>query len=194
MPEQTHDIDSILLREMNAGSEQAFEQIFRKYWYSLYKVAASKLQSHEEAQEVVQNIFSSLWEKKGSLAIENLAHYLLVSVRNGVLNVIRRRVSEERHLRFYKSYLPAANNLTDDDVEYNELNDVLETALEKLQGKSREVFRLSRFEGKSNHEIAAIMKLSTKAIEYHLTRSIREIRLHLKDYTLMLAAALLLIF
>ncbi|MEX2234227.1 MAG: hypothetical protein WD824_18830 [Cyclobacteriaceae bacterium] len=74
MPSQTEYNETLLLAELRKGSIVAFEKIFKKHWEPLYHSAKIKLRSHDEAEEVIQNIFSSLWEKRESLFITSLSN------------------------------------------------------------------------------------------------------------------------
>lgn len=182
MPEPINHKDSLLLENLRKGSVIAFEQIFKQYWHSLYELAKGKLQSHDEAEEVIQSIFSGLWEKRQSLLITNLPFYLQTAVKNRILNIIRSRLNEEKYWNYYRSFIPQNQNTTENVVVFDDLSDAVELAVNLLPPKSREVFKLSRMEGRSNAEIANLLHLSEKAIEYHLTKSLRELRVHLKDY------------
>jgi len=164
---------------------QTFEQIFKKHWHQLYCIAYFKVQSHQEAEEIVQSIFSALWEKRGSLLITNLSAYLQMAVRNRVINHIRGRITQRKYWEYYKAFIPQDKEITEDTVMYDDLADAVEVAVRRLPEKSQRVFRLNRLEGKSIREIAALMKLSEKAIEYHLTKSLKELRVHLKDFILV---------
>lgn len=174
--------EALLLENLRRGCVHSFEQLFRRHWEPLYRTARTKLRSHEEAEEVIQNIFSSLWEKRESLAIVNLSHYLNGALRNRILNIIRDKIPRERYWDYYKAFIPQHRDVTDDVVAFEDLNQAVELAVNHLPEKSREVFRLSRLEGRSNAEIANLLKVSEKAIEYHLTKSIRVLRVRLKDY------------
>jgi RNA polymerase sigma-70 factor (family 1) len=176
-----HDEQQLVQRLRN-GDASAFEEIFRLYWKPLYTTAKLKLHSHDDAEEVIQGIFSALWEQRGKLAIDNLSAYLQASVRNRVINVIRARITQQKYWAHYGKFIPTTQNTTENLVVFDDLNDVLEAAVSRLPEKSRKVFKLSRLEGRSNSEIAHLLKVSEKAIEYHLTKSLREIRLHIKDY------------
>lgn len=182
MPNQTEFNEALLLSELRRGSIQAFEKIFKRHWESLYRIARTKLRSHEEAEEIIQGIFSTLWEKRESLAISNLTWYLNTALRNRILNIIRDRIPKEKYWNYYKAFIPQQGFLTEEIVAFDELNEAVELAVRSLPEKSREVFRLSRIEGRSNSEIARLLKISEKAIEYHLTRSLKELRVHLKDF------------
>lgn len=171
------------MESFRKGSPEAFEKIFKCYWHRLYTIARSKIQSHDEAEEIVQGIFSSLWEKRASLLITNLSYYLVTALRNRIIDGIRLRITEKKYWDYYKIFIPQQKNVTDDLVCYDDLSEAFEQAVNRLPEKSREVFRLSRLEGRSKQEIAKLLHLSEKAIEYHLTKSLKEIRVQLKDYS-----------
>jgi RNA polymerase sigma-70 factor (ECF subfamily) len=185
MPNQTDHNEQLLLQSMRNGSVDAFEQIFKRYWHPLYILAKSKVREHQEAEEIIQNIFSTLWEKRETLLITNLSMYLQKSVRNRVLNLIREKITQQKYWDYYKTFIPDLR-VTENSAAFNDLNEAVEEAVNLLPEKSREVFKLSRIEGRTNAEIANLLHLSEKAIEYHLTRSLRKLRLHLRDHMLLL--------
>ena len=178
--------ESLLLADLRGGSVDAFEEIFKRYWEPLYRVAKAKLRSHDEAEEVIQNIFSSLWEKRGLLHISNLEYYLHAATRNRILNIIRDRIPQEKYWEYYAAFMPTHGDFTDQAVAVDDLHDAVESAVDHLPEKTRQVFRLSRLEGRSNAEIASLLNVSEKAIEYHLTKSLKQLRLHLKDFISLL--------
>lgn len=182
MPEQTDYNESLLLAELRKGSVKAFAEIFKRHWQPLYNCARNKLHSHEEAEEVIQNIFSMLWQKRQSLSINNLSYYLNTALRNRILNIIRARITHEKYWRYYSTFIPQQQDATAEAVAFGDLQDAIDLAVANLSEKSRQVFRLSRLEGRSNAEIANLLRLSEKAIEYHLTKSLKELRVHLKDF------------
>lgn len=182
MPNQAEHNEALLLSELRSGCIPAFEKIFKQYWEPLYRIARSKLGSHEEAEEVIQAIFSTLWEKRATLVITNLTWYLNAALRNRILNIIRDKIPKEKYWNYYKAFIPSQGDVTEQRVAFEELNSAVELAVNSLPEKSRQVFRLSRLEGRSNAEIAKLLQVSEKAIEYHLTRSLKELRIHLKDF------------
>jgi RNA polymerase sigma-70 factor (ECF subfamily) len=190
MPRQTDHNDQGLLEMLCKGNRDAFEQIFKRYWHPLYIMAKSKVQSHDDAEEIIQTIFSSLWEKRGSLAITNLPYYLQTAVRNSVIDLIRSRVTQQKYWDYYKTFIPDQQAITEETVVFDDLNGAVEEAVNHLPEKSKRVFRLSRFEGRSNAEIAKLLHLSEKSIEYHLTKSLRDLRVHLKDFILVVLMGL----
>lgn len=182
MQTQGNQDESSLLRDLRRGSVAAFETLFKQRWEPLYRIAKAKLHSHEEAEEVIQNIFSTLWEKRETLLITNLSYYLHAALRNRILNIIRDRIPQQKYWQYYKVNFALEHEHTEEIVAFQDLNTAVESAVEHLPEKSRMVFKMSRIEGRSNAEIAQILKVSEKAIEYHLTKSLKELRMHLRDY------------
>ena len=179
-----HSTERELLNDLRNGSAAAFEQIFQQHWKRLYNIARTKLVKDAEAEDAVQAVFSNLWEKRSHLLITDLSAYLTAALKNRIINIIRLRITEEKYRDYYKTFIPSQTNNTQQEVSYNEIQDVVTEVVSHLPEKSRKVFKLSRMEGRSNAEIANLLHLSEKSIEYHLTKSLKELRLHLKDYIL----------
>lgn len=178
--------DTLLLERLKTGSVEAFEDIFKKYWHSLYLKARSKTMSHDEAEEIVQSIFSTLWEKRATILITYLPYYLQTAVKNRVIDRIREHAKRQKYWEQYGQFIPGQQLVTEEALTFNELNGAMQAAIDHLPERSRKVFRLSRLEGRSNAEIAQLLQLSEKAIEYHITRSMRTLRVRLKDFITIL--------
>jgi RNA polymerase sigma-70 factor (ECF subfamily) len=101
------------------------------------------------------------------------------------LNHIASQITREKHWNYYKQFIPLQEDVTANAVEFNELMEALEDGIEHLPEKSKKVFRLNHLEGHSISEIANLLNLSEKAIRYHLTQSVKKLRLHLKDHILV---------
>lgn len=185
------DISDDVLKRFCEGEVKAFEEVFNYYWKSLYKIALYGLRSHEEAEEVVQELFSNLWQQRGTLKILNLSAYLTSAVRRRVIDCIRAKVVHDKYWQYYKNFIPNQKSITDESISFTELNEQLEKAIGQLPAKSQLVFRLNRLEGKPVHEIAKFLKISERAIEYHITKSLRVIKSQLKDFVLLLILTVL---
>lgn len=185
-----NDNDRELLKSFQGGDLHAFEEIFNRHWHRIYNLANRSLRSHEESEEVVQELFATLWQQRATLHIVDIAAYLTGAVKNRVIDKIRSKLVHEKYWNYYNSCRPDYDEGTENVVCFNELNQELEKAISRLPVKSQQVFRLNRLEGKSVSEIATFLKLSERAIEYHLTKSLRELRIQLKDFILMLVIAI----
>jgi RNA polymerase sigma-70 factor (family 1) len=181
-----HHSDEELQKRLLNGDRDAFEEIFIRYWYPLFKVANSRVRSRQEAEEIVQDIFTSLWKNHNILFISNLPNYLFSSVRKAVISKIRSKLVHEKYRNYYLQFFPGYSLATDEAVEFNELNTTIENALLQLPAKSQQVFRLNRLQGLSIPEISEMLKMPRRTIEDHLTKSLRKLRMHLKDHILFL--------
>jgi RNA polymerase sigma-70 factor (ECF subfamily) len=183
--------DEILTKLLKADDETAFKEIYIRYWKLLFNAAYFRLASKETAKELVQNLFLSIWENRNTLSINNLQYYLQAAIKNRVINHIETTLVQKKYQQHIKETFSNQSSETEATVQYNELYLAFEKALQQLPQKTREVFKMSRFEHLSVKEIALHFNLSEKAVEYHITSSLKALRLNLKDFmlTALLATA-----
>ena len=124
-----------------------------------------------------------IWHKRESLRVINLEAFLAVSLRNLIIDYVRRNIQEEHYLEKLQHFFPTEAFVTSEAVQLNELTEAIQNALAKLPEKTREVFVLNRFEHLTIREIALRLNLSEKTIEYHLARSTAFLRQNLRDFT-----------
>ncbi len=179
--------ESDIISSLREGDENAFAHIFKKHWYQLYSVAYAKLQSHELAEEVVQDLLVTLWEKRNVLLITNLTHYLNASLKNRCIDQLRKKITQEKYFEHCRAYFPSANANGENAAE---LTQAIEKAISILPEKTRDIFVLNRIEGLPNREIARRHNLTEKSVEYHVTKSLKQLRQYLKEY-LIIAAGLI---
>jgi len=158
----------------------AFEALYKKYWYQLYCVAYKYTSSAPDAEELVQNLFEKIWRNRANLQVKNWGAFLTVSLRNMAIDFHRQRTVTNK---FLENYQPAAATGTlEDELDQEQLMVLIENHLHELPEKTQTIFKLSRYEHKSVKEIAGHMHLTEKAVEYHITKSIKLLRQHLRNY------------
>lgn len=178
-----HDsTDSELTEALRKGDKEAFEVLFRRYWKQAHFFVRGRVFSNEEAKDIVQEVFTDIWHNRGDRQIESFKTYLFTALKYRTIKYIRGLINHEKYWDHYSAYVPKSTNQTQQDIDYNLLADVLEQGMERLPEKTKTVFMLNRFQGKSLPEISKALNLSEKAIQYHLTKSLKQLRLHLKDY------------
>ena len=175
--------EKTILHQLRAGDPAAFKAIYDLYWDRLYKTAVQKVPHAENAEEIIQDIFVDLWERRASLVIGDLEHYLFRAVKYKVLDYIRAQLVRRQH---EDSVSHTAVGYGDPDIEeelaYRELRDAFHSGLNDLPEKTREIFRLSRVEQFSVHEISALLHIPERTISYHIVQAQRMLRICLKDY------------
>lgn len=176
--------DDELFSAIKEGDQKAFAEFFRRHWAHVYTMTYSRVRSQQITQEIVQDLFTSIWHKRASLSINNLRSYLYTAVKNRVLNYFESQIVQRKYHEYCKHFLPHHNVVLENDLELKELMTAVENGINRLPAKSKQIFLLNRFEGRSLSEISDMLKLSKKAIQYHLTQSTKKLRLTLKDYML----------
>ncbi|THU38485.1 RNA polymerase sigma-70 factor [Niastella caeni] len=174
--------DEILLRLLKADDDKAFKEIYSRYWKPVFEAAYRRLASTEIAKELVQTIFLRIWEKRHTIQINHLQSYLQTAIKNRVINYIESTLVHKKYLQHVIDTTAGDCQGTESTVHFHELSQALEKAINRLPEKTRHVFRLSRFDHLTIREIATNLNISEKAVEYHITQSLKTLRLYLKDY------------
>ena len=166
-----------------AGDITAFEMIFKTYYQPLCNYAFTFLRDKEEAEEIVQTTFLSVWEKHNTLAIRtSVKPYLYAMVRNACLNVIKHEKIKQKHVVEEIALASPSHESVAQTVASNELEVKIQEAMEHLPEQCRLVFKLSRFEELKYSEIAQQLGISIKTVENHMGKALKIMREQLKDY------------
>lgn len=172
-----------LLEAIREGDETAFEMIFKEYYQALCRYANSFLSDRDEAEEIVQNSFLSIWEKRSSITITtSLKAYLYQTIRNRCLNVIKHEKIKKQHVEHETVMRVNHHTATSDTVLVNELEQKIYVAMQALPEQCRLVFKLSRFEELKYQEIADQLDISIKTVENQIGKALRIMREQLRDY------------
>lgn len=176
--------DSELLHLLAGGSDEAFTEIYNRYWKKLFAVAAARIQDMEEAEEIVQEIFVSLWKRRETLEVTTaLDRYLVVSVKYRVIKVLGKRYQSRKYMHSMQ-----ASDLEDDSTRqwlaFEELQERLEALVSGLPEKCQLVYRLSREKGYSQQQIAEALHISEKTVEAHLGKALKALRHGLNQFLL----------
>ncbi len=174
--------DNDLLELLKDGQMAAFDELYNRYWSKLYSQAYKRINRTEVAEEIVQDFFTSLWINKDSVIIHtSFSNYAYAAVRNLVFKQYQKEYNVRKFEDAHKMSLVESDTSTEQLIELNDLRRVLEQQVETLPPKCRGVFNLSRKEYKSNKEIAAILEISEKTVENHMTKALKTLRLSVKN-------------
>ena len=176
--------DEDILRALSEGSEEAFLKIYELYWYKVFLIAYKRLGKKDIAEELTQDLFLKLWEKRRTLKPQKLDNYLCVSIRNSVIDHIHSGLVANKYIDFYKAFVESSSSETQHTVEFDDLSEAIEKGLLKLPVKTQEVFKLSRMNHWAPDKIAKHLNLSEKTVGYHLTKSLKFMRTYLREYLL----------
>ena len=178
--------DADLLTALRTDDQGSFTEIYQRYCYQLVAVAYRKLGSREAAEELVQDLFENLWNRRASHEIAQLKQYLFSALRYRIINYIRAQQVRAGYELYCRLTGPQVATTTEDALAHGELSAALLAGVRRLPAKTREIFQLSRLEQYSVAEISGQVNLSEKTVEYHLTKSLKLLRSYLRDFLVLL--------
>jgi RNA polymerase sigma-70 factor (ECF subfamily) len=170
-----------LLKQQELG---AFEEIYSRYWRKLYSAAYKRIQSREIAEEIVQDIFTSLWINRHNSDIEVLSSYLNTAVKYKVINHLEKEMSRRQYAEFQVQSTMSIDNSTEETVFLDELNSALEREISKLPPKRQQIFKMSREQHLSIKQVASTLGISEKTAENQLGKALKVLKLNLKHFNL----------
>lgn len=193
---------SWLVEKIRQGDRNAFNELYKKYYISLCSYASLLLEK-DEVEDVVQDVFLNIWVHRTSLNTTlSFQGYLLRSVYNTSLNIIKRKNYSRDYHSAYKNEIEQMSYLfynpdTNETIQqlYNEdLRHKLEEAIQSLPPKCQEVFRLSYIDKMSGKEISAQLGVSLSTVENHMYAALKQLRDKLKQYRFLLLLPFFLLY
>jgi len=175
--------ESTVINLIKGGNERAFEKIFREYFKSLHAYAFTFMKDDEQAEEVVQNVFCRIWEKRDQLKTDgSLKAYLYRAVHNESLNYLKHQKTRAAFQVHYNSNEEQPAEQASEKMMVAELNGHIQKALNDLPLQCRIIFQLSRFENLKYKEIADQLNLSVKTVENQMGKALKVLRLKLAEF------------
>jgi len=169
-----HQQDEVLLAALKGGSEYAFGEIYRRYYTPLRLEAFYRLRCDTDAEDIVQDVFTSLWARKESLPEVAFKQYLFQAVRNKCVDRIRKMTTIQHYTATLKDLPePAIYAIP---IENEELSCQLQTAISGLPSTQRQTFGLSYLEDKSNREISESLGTSVQTVKNNLSSALKNLR------------------
>jgi RNA polymerase sigma-70 factor, ECF subfamily len=175
-------LEQDILAALKKGNEKVLDELFTRYYVRLTRYALRRINDPMVAEEVVQDAYIYLWNKRTSIKIQtSLEAYLFKSVANKCIN-------------HAKSKIHMINGLTTDvdagskdavgmiDLEIKELQQLIELTLESLPEQTALIYSFSRSAGLTHAEIAEKLDVSPKTIEYHIGSALRQMKKVLQKY------------
>jgi RNA polymerase sigma-70 factor (family 1) len=169
--------DEELWQRIIAGDGRSFALFYDRYWLKMYKAALYYLKDANAGEEVVQEVFVTIWNKRQTLDIKNFAAYLNSVTRYEVYR--RLKIAKHSPIEFYDEFPATAGVVYNMGYEHlNELDHefMIQECLKELPKRCREIFQMSKTQHLSNTEIAALLEISKHTVENQLAIAIKHIR------------------
>ena len=178
-----------IISNLRKGDKETFEQLFQENYKNLVLYAKKFVMDTEIARDLVQDIFVYLWEKRQKLTInKSLSSYLFRAVRNASINYLKRESTKENYVKDFLinlnegSYKTSAREDAHELVVHKDLSKNIETIIETLPEQCRNIFKMSRFRGMKNKEIAEIYAISPRTVETQIYRALKVLKENLRPY------------
>lgn len=169
--------EHLLILELKRGSKDAFDRIYKLYAGRLFSYCKQYTKSREDAEEIVQDVFVTLWNRREAIRQEETLHSLLFTIsKHRVINAYRSTINSP----IYEDYVDYQNELSTsegyDRVEYEQYVKIVKDAIRHLPSTQQHVIILSRFSQLSNKEIAERLSLSEQTIKNQLSVGLKTLR------------------
>jgi RNA polymerase sigma-70 factor (family 1) len=174
--------NELFLRMAN-GDEAAFEEIFHHYTAFLYPFLLNKTKSHELSEEIIQEVFLKLWDKKEILpTIENYRSYIMMMAVNRAYSYFKKAAFDKKTQQQLWHNISLHQNTTHELVELREMEVLINRAVEQLPPAQKKIYLLSRQKGLSHDEIAAELNISKRTVSNQVTSALQSIKEYLSKY------------
>ena len=180
--EDKSSIINLDIVKIKNGDIEFFEQLFKQYYEPLIYFAYRYVQDKQAAEDIIQDIFVYLWDKREKLDFGiNIKTYLYSAVKNRCLKYLKRKAVEIKYRPLEIILAKDADN-PESIMINDELQEALTSAINELPEKRREIFCMNRFDELTYAEIASILNLSIKTVETQMSRALKFLRISLSNF------------
>jgi RNA polymerase sigma-70 factor (ECF subfamily) len=179
--------DHELVALLRQGDQLAYTEIFNRYNSLLFIHAFKKFPSSEEVKDIIQEVFTMLWNRRESFVLQtNLAGYLYTCIHHKILDLIAHQKTATKYMDSLQLFLQEENKSADHLVREKQLSAIIEREIAALPPKMREVFELSRKKQLSHKEIAKELSISEETVKSQVKNALKILRFKLNLFTFLL--------
>ncbi|MFT6336382.1 MAG: RNA polymerase sigma-70 factor (ECF subfamily) [Saprospiraceae bacterium] len=162
---------------MEKLDKNRFKEVFKKYYNPLCNFASTIVNDHKMAQDVVQDVFTKLWDKRDNLSIDsNEKSYLFQAVKNRSLEVLRKQKNDQRVSIADYNDLYVDGSEIDEQARKYMLKEFLYKSIRQLPTKCQKIFVMNKVNGLTYNEIAIDLDISVKTVENQIGKAYRKLR------------------
>jgi RNA polymerase sigma-70 factor (ECF subfamily) len=182
-----------IFSQLKAGDELAFEYFFKSYFQILYNYAAQIIKDGNNAEEIVEDTFVQIWDKRKSIELHGSPKsYLFRMIYNHCVNYLKHKKVRDKYEKFFIFHQPSPEfqqSISSFPLETlidKEFQESLDKSIQKLPEQCRRVFTMSRLEDLSNKEISEKLGVSVNTVKTQLLRGLKRVRDDMKDFLILL--------
>lgn len=176
-------VETETMKQLSLVNLQSFEVLFREYYQMLCSYAFRFVNDADTAEEIVQDLFYRIWEKREEIQFNtSVKSYLFSAVHNRCLKFIEHRNVESKYRNYYLLHESEIDDQSQHEAGVHELQGIIEKTLDLLPERCSRIFKLSRFEGLKYQEIAQKLSISVKTVEANMGKALKLLRKNLKNH------------
>ncbi|MBT4412630.1 MAG: RNA polymerase sigma-70 factor [Polaribacter sp.] len=170
--------DRQLVSQLKKNEVKAFDKLFHKYGDKLYQFSFSLLKNEEDSKEIVQEVFFRIWNKRSEInCSKSFKSFIFTISYNLIIDQLRLRLKDKKYQKFLMDYFDNQSFEIKSETDLEILNKHIETAVEKIPEKRKQIYKLSRESGYSHKKIAQVLGVSVKTVENQINLSLKHIKL-----------------
>lgn len=172
------DEEILLLKKLSEGDQRSFESLYLQYRQLVYTGVWKLMKCHDTSQEILQDVFVKVWQNRAKIdTSKSFRAYLYTISQSTVYDYFRRIASDQAKVnQFSKNYSAIKTNEIEEQIAFTEVQQHLDTILESMPERCRQVFVLCKIEGRSYDEVAKLLNISTATINNHIVKATRIIK------------------
>jgi RNA polymerase sigma-70 factor (family 1) len=170
------DSDAAILGALKKGDRKAFEVIYYKYVPELFAYARRNISSKEDCEEIIQDVFASIWARRETMKVDTLRYYLLSMVKYKIVRYFQHSAVKRKYLDHYRAFEAVYVDLEDHSVDPDALQKLIDERLVELPERCQVAFRLRLHQNLSNTDIAHRMNITKKTVEVYMFQAFKHLR------------------
>lgn len=172
---------------LNQGNRSAYAEIFDRYSRVMYMYAKNLTRDKDEAEDLVQDVFTSLWQRSSDFQLKGpISSYLYSAIRYRFINLVAKKKIRTDFALAFQAMIDEGDYSTDNYINEKELIKLIEKEVAKLPEKMRTVFELSRNIGLTHHEIANQLNITEKTVKNHINHALKVLRTKFEIVSIMI--------
>lgn len=161
--------DNELLAAIKDDNKQAFRKLYERYWKLLLNHTFKRLPDMQMVEDIIQDVFIDIWERRHDIEIENLKAYLFGAVRFSINNKMKKEDVRNRYVEIASSLEINKNESADKDILYREVLEKMHTTINNLPLKQKIIFQKYFIERKNVFLISLDLNLSHKTVQNQIS-------------------------
>lgn len=178
--------DAELMRKIREDNMFAFDELYVRYSKRVFSFAFSIIKSVEESENILQDVFLNLWEKRHNVEKDSSVKYYIFTIAyNSAISIIRKKARDAQFFDYLNSLQELYQDPPSLELEYSELTKTLNNIIDHLPQRQKDIYNLHKVEGLKYHEIAQRLSISVNTIETHMSRALKTIKENLGKSSLL---------